>query len=97
MPNRVAASAKAVVFKELLGSWQYGKPPNETPVEVELEQYGKIVIVQAFYGRDGTFPHWKTELGTCLHPTTFARWRIPNDPISPATPSAAPSVERTNE
>lgn len=53
--------------------WQTGKPPNETPVEVEYE--GNIITVEAFYGRDGYRPHWRNKEGTCWDVSAFRRWR----------------------
>ena len=54
--------------------WQTTKPPNEELVEVEHE--GEIIQVMAYWGRDGTLPHWKTEDGgTCWDVSTFTRWR----------------------
>jgi hypothetical protein len=63
-----------------MNDWQVGKPPNETPVEVEHD--GKIIIVEAFYGRDGYLPHWRTLDGsTCWAPSRFKKWRISGEYI----------------
>jgi hypothetical protein len=35
-----------------MSDWNYGKPPNETTVEVEF--HDSILRVQAIFGRDGT-------------------------------------------
>jgi hypothetical protein len=58
--------------------WNYGKPPNETWVEVEDED-GTILIVQAFYGRDGYLPHWKGPDGSVWEVSAFSRWRNRDD------------------
>lgn len=51
--------------------WQYGKPPNETLVEVD----GPL-RVRAIWGRDGLLPHWESENRTTLWgPNAFTRWR----------------------
>ena len=54
-------------------SWNYGKPPNETFVEVEKD--GEIIQVEAFYGRDGYRPHWRNKNGDCWSVNAFERWR----------------------
>lgn len=56
--------------------WQTGKPPNELPVEVEFD--GSIIEVTAFYGRDGSRPHWKSCDGPTRHwgVAAFNRWRL---------------------
>jgi len=56
--------------------WQTGKPPNEVPVEVEDEN-GEIIVVKAFYGRDGYRPHWRA-LDDSVHwaPSAFRKWRL---------------------
>jgi hypothetical protein len=54
--------------------WQTGPPPNEKIVEVESD--GEIIEVMAFYGRDGSQPHWRTENGDkAWSVETFKRWR----------------------
>jgi len=54
--------------------WQSGKPPNEQIVEVE--DNGQIVEVMAYYGRDGSRPHWRNQDGSkCWDVTAFSRWR----------------------
>jgi hypothetical protein len=57
-----------------MSEWDYGPPPNETIVEVELD--GDIIRVKAFYGRDGTLPHWKSEdESVAWSVNKFDRWR----------------------
>jgi len=53
--------------------WYTCKPPNQIPVEVELK--GEIVVVEAFYGRDGYKPHWRHIDGRCWNVLAFSRWR----------------------
>ena len=54
--------------------WNYGKPPNEIEVEVELG--GQIIAVEAYYGRDGYLPHWRANGGDkCWGVEKFKRWR----------------------
>ena len=56
------------------GPWLDSRPPNEVVVEVELD--GKIIEVLAYFGRDGSRPHWRTaDGGTCWSVDTFTRWR----------------------
>ncbi len=56
-------------------SWQTGKPPNETLVEVEHDERG-IIRVRSMWGRDGMLPHWESEdRGILWEPSAFARWR----------------------
>lgn len=55
------------------GTWCVTCPPNETPVEVELD--GEIIVVEAIYGRDGWRPHWRSKDGTRWDVPTFRRWR----------------------
>ena len=58
-----------------MSDWQTGKPPNETWVEVE-DAGGAIIVVQAFYGRDGYRPHWRAYDGSAHYePSAFRRWR----------------------
>jgi hypothetical protein len=57
-----------------VSEWQYGKPPNETLVEVEYE--GTIYRVRAMWGRDGMLPHWESEdRDTLWCASAFNRWR----------------------
>ena len=58
-------------------TWQTSQPPNE--VWVEVEDGGEIIEVQAFYGRDGYRPHWKTRDGGAIEPAAFRRWRFRPD------------------
>lgn len=54
--------------------WQTAKPPNEELVEVEYE--GKVIQVMAYWGRDGSRPHWRTEDGgRCWPVEAFTQWR----------------------
>lgn len=55
-----------------MAEWQFGKPPHDTFVTVELD--GKLVRAKAVWGGDGYRPHWRTEDGTCYPPETFSRW-----------------------
>lgn len=56
--------------------WQNTKPPNEVWVEVEDPITNEIIVVQAFYGRDGYRPHWRSkDEGTVWSVSTFSRWR----------------------
>lgn len=55
-------------------AWNYGKPPNEEFVEVEHPD-GKIIEVQAFYGRDGYRPHWQGRDGVSWSVDAFQKWR----------------------
>lgn len=67
--------------------WQTGKPPNETPVEVEWKC--DVITVEAFYGRDGYRPHWRTkDVGTCWDVSAFKRWRLvsPNEKLIDSRP-----------
>ena len=37
---------------------------------------GEIIRVMAFWGRDGHYPHWRSEHGTNKWPAScFPRWR----------------------
>lgn len=55
--------------------WSTGKPPNEVIVEA-LSYEGKVHHVMAFYGRDGTRPHWRTKDGSEQYPVDyFTKWR----------------------
>ena len=55
-------------------AWRvHEKPPNEKWVEV-LDG-DKVVEAMAFFGRDGTRPHWKLRDGSACHPSMFSRWR----------------------
>ena len=57
-----------------MSKWQTSQPPNE--VLVEVEEGKKIIRVMAFYGRDGTRPHWRTKNGSRAWPVSaFSRWR----------------------
>ena len=57
--------------------WQTTQPPNE--VTVEVEDGDRIIQVQAYYGRDGMRPHWRTPDGnTCWSVDAFRRWRLLN-------------------
>ena len=62
-------------------SWQTGWPPNEVWVEVEhLIEEGdgfrtEVIEVMAYYGRDGTHPHWKGRDGVMWWPEAFSKWR----------------------
>jgi hypothetical protein len=42
---------------------------------MEVEYEGKIIAVEAFYGRDGYRPHWRDKYGTCWDVSAFRRWR----------------------
>lgn len=54
--------------------WRTDQPPNETTVEVELNE--RVLQVMAYFGRDGNIPHWRTPDGTHSFPVgRFARWR----------------------
>lgn len=58
-----------------MSEWQKGRPPNEQIVEVEWED--AIVRVEAFYGRDGYRPHWRSvDGGVVWEPSAFKRWRV---------------------
>ena len=55
--------------------WQTGKPPNEVLVEVECD--GEIIEVMAYWGRDGSMPHWRDAAGNrCWSVDCFRRWRM---------------------
>lgn len=51
------------------GEWESGKPPNEEWVIV-LDGTD-IVEAMAYYGRDGSLPHWKLRDGSCLPADAF--------------------------
>lgn len=53
--------------------WITDKPPNEEWVEVI--DGDQILVVMAFYGRDGYRPHWIGKDGSCYDPESFTRWR----------------------
>jgi len=58
----------------LKSEWNYGKPPNEAEVEVELG--GEMIVVEAYYGRDGSLPHWRSGGGDkCWPVEKFTKWR----------------------
>jgi hypothetical protein len=55
--------------------WNTGEPPNETLVEAE-NQDGEILRVMAWFGREGEFPHWRSEDGNTKYPCFyFKKWR----------------------
>lgn len=57
-----------------LQSWQSLPPPNEVIVEVEHES--RVIEVMAYYGREGSRPHWRTADGNRFWgPEAFTRWR----------------------
>lgn len=63
-------------FKANQEPWQTGQPPNEVLVEVPDPETKRIILVKAFYGRDGYLPHWQSEDGnTVWPPGAFRRWR----------------------
>lgn len=53
--------------------WIYDKPPNET--DVEVEHNGRVIVVRAIWGREGTLPHWRGNDGSCYGVRMFQRWR----------------------
>lgn len=54
--------------------WQTGKPPNEVLVDVEDGE--QIIQVMAYFGRDGSRPHWRNHDGSkCWDVSAFRRWR----------------------
>jgi len=54
--------------------WQSTPPPNEVIVEVQHE--GQVIEVMAYYGRDGSRPHWRTVDGcVCWGADAFTLWR----------------------
>lgn len=63
--------------------WAHDRPPNETPVEVEWK--GNIIIVEAFYGRDGSLPHWRDKDGNCWPVSAFRRWKLAAQAVHAAT------------
>ena len=55
--------------------WNSGLPLNEVVVEVEYAG-GKIIEVMAYFGRDGSSPHWRSPDGSICWPVeAFNRWR----------------------
>lgn len=56
--------------------WQTGNPPNEVIVEVETFEGEIRRDLMAFYGRDGTLPHWRTHDGRERAEVAYVkRWR----------------------
>jgi len=61
-------------------AWQTEQPPNEQFVEVRHES-GSVTEAAAYYGRDGTLPHWRQRNGTCVSPEMFREWRPIPEPV----------------
>lgn len=75
-------------------TWITRAPPNETLVEVENED-GEILQVMAWFGREGEFPHWRSEDGNTKWPAgAFVRWRpIKGHPYQPSLPTHAITLD----